>query len=223
MATTYVTPAQIVSFLKITDNQGELIVPDSGTDPTLAELEDMINEAEEEIDSRTLHTWKLTKVTHEIHDVINVYDYGRGLRIHLFHRNVRAFDELKGDIIEMWNGAEYDNITPQGEDTHILNESMGILALRGFVFSIFRENRLRVTYRYGGEQGDTSDTPTVPADIRDCARKLTAIKILESSFAMSNIEFGADRGMRTAEVVDRWRKDVDDIIYRHAEIVHIEF
>lgn len=223
MVVTYCTAAQIVSFLKLTDTQGNSIVPDSTTDPTLAELEDLINEGEQEIETRTQHSWREARITNEPHDIINVYEWGRGIPVHLFHRNVRALNTGSGDKLEIWTGDNYDDITPDGSDRFNLHEEMGILYLRGFVFSIFRDNRIRITYRYGGEQGDKSATPVVPTDIRDCCRKLVSIKLLESSFAMNNIQFGSDRGLRTSEVVDRWRTDCDKIIERRSEWIHVEF
>jgi len=223
MATDYCTVAQVVSFLKITDNAGALIVADSTTDPTLTELEDQIKRSESEIDERTKHAWRVLTIANEPHDIINVYEYGRGLPIHLFHRNIRTLAAGQGDKLEIWDGQLYSDIISQVGDAFVQHEEMGIVYLKGFVFSIFRSNRLRVTYRYGGEQGDQSATPVVPRDIEDCCIKLTAIRLIESSFAMSNIQFGQDRGMRTAEVIDRWRRDIDDIIQRHAEWIHIEF
>jgi len=223
MATEYCTAQQVATFLKLTDNTGSIITPDSTTDPTLVALEDNIKRSEEEIDDRTKHAWRVKTITKEPHDIIQVYEYGRGLPIHLFHRNIRTISGAAGDKIEMWDGSKYADLTAQEGETFVQHEEMGIVYLKGFVFSIFRDNRMRITYRYGGEQGDQSLTPTVPRDIEECCLKLTAVRLLESSFAMNNIQFGQDRGMRTAEVVDRWRKDIDDIIQRHAEIIHIEF
>ena len=65
-----------------------------------------------------------------------------------------------GDKIEIWKGEDndWDDIMGEGQ-WYEFDETYGRLYLRGFLFSILRKNRVRVTYRYG-------DT-TVPDDVED--------------------------------------------------------
>lgn len=221
MATNYCTAQHIADFLKIVDNTGVIITPSGSTDPKLAFIEDCIKRGEDEIDSRTQHAWRL-KLSREIHDLGTEYEYGQGYPIHLHHRNVQIINEVSGDKIELWNGTIWENITGNINQSWNQNEDLGIINIIGSAYSIFKENRLRVTYRYGGEPLD-GITPTVPRDIEEAAVKLASIKLLESAFAGRNIQFGQDRGVRVETVIGKWREDIDKIIERHAEWVHVEF
>lgn len=214
MATDYCTAVDIVNRIKIKDNDGNLITPDANSDPTLAQLDDLINQTEDEIDDRTQHAWRTVTITSEMHDIINNYQWGRGIPVHLFHRKIRVFDTGQGDKIEIWDGSNYDDIATNSERFNVIEE-MGIIYLRGYVFSIFRENRLRITYRFG-------DT-TIPNDIKEACIVGTLIRLIESDIAMSNIEYGPDRGLRLERTVERWQDRFDKIIERHAEWVHVEY
>ena len=214
MATDYCTAQNIVDRIKIKDNDGTLIVPSSSTDPTLAQLEDLINQTEDEIDDRTQHAWRTKTITSEMHDIINNYQWGRGIPIHMFHRTMKVFDTGQGDKIEIWDGSNYDDITGNSERFNVIEE-MGIIYLRGYVFSIFRENRLRITYRFG--------ETIIPNDIKEACIVGTLIRLIESDVAMSNIEIGPDRGLRLERTVERWQERFDKIIERHAEWVHVEY
>ena len=76
--------------------------------------------------------------------------------------------------------------------------------MRGFLFSILRKNRVRVTYRYGGEEyaGDT----TIPEDIKDCVIKMTAIDILNTSFRMDQLPTGGITS--PSESKKYWQEDL---------------
>ena len=215
MATDYCSATDIVNRIKIKDNSGVLIIPSSSTDPTLAQLEDLIKQTEDEIDSRTLHAWRTVTVTSEMHDIISNYQWGRGIPIHMFHRQMKVFDSGQGDKLEIWDGSNYDDITDQGNERYNVIEEMGIIYLRGYVFSIFRENRLRITYRYG--------ETLIPSDIKEACIIGTVMRLLESDIAMSNIEYGPDRGLRIERVVERMQERYDKIIERHSEWVHVEY
>jgi hypothetical protein len=80
--------------------------------------------------------------------------------------------------------------------------------LRGFIFSILRQNRVRVTYRYG-------DT-TTPYDIQDAVVKLTAIDLIRSSIKMDDLEFGGS--INKEQAMAQWEEDVDKIIKDRMEV-----
>ena len=221
MVTQYATAQKLAEFLKITDNTGVIITLGAGTDPTLAYVEDLIKRAEDEIDYRTQHAWRLKQIR-EMHDIINEYEYGQGVPIHLHHRNIQPISAGSGDKVESWDGSNWQDITNQETSTWQMNYDMGILNMIGFMFSIFRENRIRVTFRYGGEPLD-GGAPVVPRDIEEATLKLAAIQALQTAFAGRNIQFGQDRGVRLENVISTWKEDVDKIIERHAEWVHVEF
>ena len=86
--------------------------------------------------------------------------------------------------------------------------------LRGFIFSFLRKNRVRVTYRYGGQEfaGDT----TVPLDIADAVIKMTAIELLNTSFRMDELPTG---GMtNVSESKRKWEEDIEKCIENRLEI-----
>ena len=64
----------------------------------------------------------------------------------------------------------------------------GTLHLRGYLFTILRKNRVRVTYRYGGENfaGDTE----IPLDVADAIIKMKAIEVMNTSFRIDEIPSG---------------------------------
>ena len=77
---------------------------------------------------------------------------------------LETLDASEGDKIEIWEGAsdsEYDDILGSNQWYHMDYPVYGRLYLRGFIFSILRKNRIRVSYRYGGEKfgGDSTTIP----------------------------------------------------------------
>ena len=87
--------------------------------------------------------------------------------------------------------------------------------LLGLSFSIFRDERIRITYRYG--------TETVPGDVKLAVMQKCATKVLETSFAMNNIEFGGDKGMHMSQVVEKWNQDYDECVLRRADWTRVEY
>ena len=79
------------------------------------------------------------------------------------------FVQLVG-ILLLWYHAEYER---------------GTLHLRGYLFTILRKNRVRVTYRYGGENfaGDSE----IPLDVADAIIKMASIEIMNTSFRMDEL------------------------------------
>ena len=80
--------------------------------------------------------------------------------------------------------------------------------MRGFIFSVLRQNRVRVTYRYGDS--------TVPDDIEDATIKLTCIDLIRSSIKMDDLEFGGAINKETA--MENWKEEVDKIIRDREEV-----
>ena len=206
MATTYCTVADVSDFLR---------VPISATTtPNKAQVEKIINRKEEELDRRIGHTFGRNKTaTREIHDLPLLYTYGWGTPVFLQHRNCRDFSTSAGDKIEVWEGAgsNYTNILDD-EQWYDFEPVYGRLFLRGYIFTIIRKNRIRVTYRYGDD--------TVPLDIADACIKLTAIDLLNSSFRMDVLPEGSNGADMQASKAD-WRADVENCIDNRQEIFFI--
>ena len=207
MATTYCTTYDVADFLRIPIT--------ANTTPNKAQVEKIINRKEAEVDRRTGHAWRSTKVTREVHDLPLLYTFGWGTPIFLQHRNIYELDASKGDKIEIWQGASatWENILGN-EQWYDIEYEYGRLFLRGFIFSILRKNRCRVTYRYGGEEfaGDS----TVPDDIKDSVIKLTAIDIMNTSFRMDEIPTGGI--VSVSEAKRMWQEDVEKMIDNRREV-----
>ena len=156
MVTTYCSVGDVSDYLR---------VPITATStPNKTQVEKIINRKESEFDRRTGHAWRSKKITREVHDLPLLYTYGWGTPLFLHHRNIYELDISAGDKIEIWHGSgsSWENIL--GQDTwYDIEYEYGRLYLRGFIFSILRKNRVRITYRYGGENfaGDSE----IPYDV----------------------------------------------------------
>lgn len=206
MATYYCTVADVSDFLRIPIN--------ATTSPTKAQVEKIINRKEEYLDRRIGHTFGRNKtITKEIHDLALLYTYGWGTPIYLQHRNCRTLDSAQGDKIEIWEGASsnYTDILANTE-WYEFDETYGRLYLRGYLFSIMRKNRVRVTYRYGDA--------TVPDDVKDACVKLTCIELLNTSLRMDTLPMGGN-AINPQQSMNVWKADVEEIIGERAEVFGI--
>ena len=115
-----------------------------------------------------------------------------------------------GDKIEIWQGASsaYDDIIAD-QEFYEFDPVYGRLYLRGFLFSIMRKNRVRVTYRYGDA--------TVPEDIKDSCIKLAAIDLINTSLRMDQIPFGGTQ-INVENSMKMWLEDVEDCILNRREV-----
>ena len=207
MATTYCSVADISDFIRVPIT--------ATTTPNTTQVEKLINRKEAELDRRMGHAWRSKKITREVHDLPLLYTYGWGTPIFLQHRNIYEFDAGAGDTIEIWqaSSAEWENILSNSQWYDIEYE-YGRLFLRGFIFSILRKNRCRVTYRYGGENfaGDTE----IPEDIKDCVINMTTIEILNTSLRMDVLPTGGAANI--SESKRKWAEDIEKCIDNRREL-----
>jgi len=211
MATTYCSVEDVSDFLRVPIT--------ATTTPNKTQVEKIINRKEDEIDRRIGHAWRSIKIYNERHDLPLLYTFGWGTPLWLQHRNIYDFDAAEGDKIEIWEGADstYENIL--GNDQwYDMDYEYGRLYLRGFIFSILRQNRVRVTYRYGGEQfaGDT----TIPGDIADCVIKMVALEFVNTSFRMDKLPMGS-AGVDYASSKRQWQEDIEKCIENRREVFPI--
>jgi hypothetical protein len=207
MATTYCTVGDVSDFLR---------VPITSTStPNKKQVEKIIKRKEDELDRRMGHAWRSKKITRELHDLPLLYTFGWGTPIFLAHRNIYEFDASAGDKIEIWQGssAVWEDILGEGQ-WYDANYERGTVHLRGFIFSILRKNRVRVTYRYGGE-GFAGDS-TIPYDIEDAVVKMTSIEILNTSFRMDELPTGGMTNI--SESKKKWAEDIEKIIENRREV-----
>jgi len=203
MATTYCSVEDVSDFLRIPIT--------ATTFPNTTQVEKIINRKEEYLDRRIGHTFGREKtIKNETHDLALLYIYGWGTPIYLQHRNCKPLDLSSGDKIEVWMGASstYENILGNTQ-WYEFNETYGRLFLRGYLFSIMRNYRVRVTYRYGDE--------TVPDDIEDACVKLTCIDLLNTSFRMDTLPMGGS-GITPDKSMVQWKEDIEDVIQQRKEV-----
>ena len=78
-----------------------------------------------------------------------------------------------------------------------------------------RKNRVRITYRYGGEPGCCVNNITVPFDIEDATLKLALIDLVTSSFRFDILP-RTDLGYDLDKAIAQW-KDAADRNIRNRE------
>ena len=207
MATTYCSVEDVSDFLR---------VPITATStPNKTQVEKIINRKEGEFERRTVHAWRSKKVTREIHSLPLLYTFGWGTPIFLRHRRIYDLDASEGDKVEIWEGASAtwrDIVSDQ--QWYDIEYERGSIHLRGFLFSILRKNRIRVTYRYGGEEfaGDT----VIPEDINDCVIKMSAIDLMNTSFRMDELPTGGINS--PSESKRMWQEDIENCIQNRREV-----
>jgi len=206
MATTYCSVADVSDFLR---------VPITSTStPSKTQVEKLIKRKEDELDRRIGHAFRVKKITREVHDLPLLYKFGWGTPVFLKHRRILDFSLAEGDKIEIWQGASavWENILGS-TSWYDIEYERGTLALRGFIFSILRKSRVRVTYRYGGE--DYAGDLVVPLDIEDAIIKMVSIEILNTSFRMDELPTG---GMtNTSESKRKWEEDIEKCVDNRRE------
>ena len=205
--TTYCSVGDISDFLRVPIT--------STTTPNKEMVRKIIVRKEAEIDRRIGHTWKTKKITREIHSLPLLYTFGWGTPVFLKHRHILPLDSSLGDKIEVWK-SETDNWGDVLDNTQWYNieYELGTLYLRGYLFTILRNNRIRVTYRYGGEDyaGDT----VIPLDITDAVIKMTAIEVMNTSFRMDEIPSGGS--VSPSESKRYWQEDIDLCVSNRREV-----
>jgi hypothetical protein len=202
MAVTYCTVEDVSDFMRVPIS--------STTTPNKAQVEKIINRKEEVLDRRIGHTFGRNKtITNEIHDLPLLYTFGWGTPIYLQHRNIRDLSNVAGDKIEVWKGEsnEYDDILTDSQ-WYQFDPVYGRLYLRGFIFSIMRKNRIRVTYRFGDA--------TVPEDVEDACVKLVAIDLLTTSFRMDRLPVGGST-LTWGEIIEQWKEDIESCVINRRE------
>ena len=211
---TYCTAQQVVNWLRILDENGNVVTVGENSDPTKAEIDEKILDNEDILDMRLHYAYRERRVLHESHDIHPAYDWYWGSPAHFQYRSVKPIDPAMHDVVEVWNGESYDDITSQVYTSWRQDPHLGILYLVGYVFLFTRNNRLRVTYRYG----DPSDT--IPGWLKRCAIKMTACDMLETSMSMNKVQ--TMEGLNIEKRINRWRADVDEMVARMADMSVVE-
>jgi hypothetical protein len=201
----------VVTYCTVTDVSDFLRVPITATTtPNTVQVEKLINRKEAEIERRIGHAWTTRTITEEVHDLPLVYSFGWGTPIFLQHRMIKDLNGSLGDKIEIWQGSQDTFSDILGNNSWYNIEGVyGKLFLRGFIFSILRKHRVRVTYRYGDS--------VVPGDITDAVIKMVAIEIINTSFRMDKLPMGGS-GISMQTSTAKWQEDIDRTISDRMEV-----
>lgn len=188
------------------------------TTPTAVQVEDFINAAEDEIDQRTQHAWRLVTVTDEFYDLPSYghaghHSFDPGIKIHLRHRKITTLANGT-DKLEVWTGSEYEDWTgtrTEGRANDFwIDLEQGVLWIKYF-YPFFTERAVRMTYRYG----ETS----VPKDIRDATAMLAAIKVLQSDDRSAELnETGDPSRLPYDGRIAQWNAQVNRILKNRTEL-----
>lgn len=207
----YCTVDDIADWLRVDIN--------ANTDPSTKMIKNFIMDNEDHIDRETGHTWLTDKrYLTDTFDVPDIYDYGRGLYIPLKHRNIKDFDASKGDLVQIWTGIAWQDQTIDSGNSFITFEpTKGSMNIRGYLYTMLRKNRFRVSYRYGGSKEKVGNE-TIPRDIKKACKLLTAIDILTTDFKFSKIGYGGDGQVDKNQIINKWQSIVDKIIWNHSEM-----
>lgn len=197
------------------------------TYPTLTDIDELIEDAQDEIDQICMHSWRETTVTNEYHDfparnamtLRSSYAYGAGVAIQLGNRAIRTLSSGSGDKLEIWTGDSYEDYlvtkTEGRNEDFWLDYEQGILYLKQR-YKWSQEKAIRITYRFGES--------SVPRDIK----KATALRVAMEIIA------GDDESQATNETGDfktfshdnkysRWRARFNKILSNRKEMKLISF
>jgi len=183
MAANYTSVARVVSLLGWIDENGNRPTLDGNTIPTATEVTEMIEDAENEIERYCYTAWREITVTDELHSSPVIYSHRPryGIYIQLNNRFIRTCNSALGDKIEVWQGTDYVDLLVDGtqgngpdDGDFYIDYRKGILWLYTNFPDFYRENTVKVTYRYG--------QTTVPNAIRRAATLLACAYCIEAGF-----------------------------------------
>jgi len=208
----YCQPSDLADWFRIPIN--------ANTDPNTTMVKNFIMDNEDIIDRKTGHSWLTDKkYLTDTFDVPDIYDYGRGLYIPLKHRNIKPWDASKGDLVQLWNGIQWvDQEIESGNSFITFETTKGTMHIRGYIYTMLRKSRFRVSYRYGGSKEKVGNE-TIPRDIKKACKLMTAIDMLTTDFKFSKIGYGGEGQVDKTQLIQKWQELVDGIIHDHSEML----
>lgn len=219
LAVTYCTASDVRRLLGLSGEFTET------SNPSFIQVEDYIKAAEDEIDFRTAHSWRTrrsrtttgddTSAEYEWHDIPKEpWDWALGRRVKLDHRLVKTLDTGEGDVLELWNGTEYEDWTvtkTEGRaDDYWLDYENGVLYIKSHHHP--RNKAIRIKYRYGEEK--------VPNDVKIACAKLAAMNLLGGEDRSVLFPEGTNN-IAIADKEMKWRADVERFFRNRGEITVI--
>lgn len=179
----------------------------TSTTPTQAQIESLIEEAEDDVDFSTGHSWRATTVIEEYLNPISTYQYGTGIAFNLQNRSIRSIEKL-----QVWDGSTWEDWvitrTEGRSNDYWIDETNGVLYLVT-LRSVF-EQGVKIDYTYGES--------TVPKDIEKVTILMAAIEILNSpEFSVVLFTEASQNNARNESKLEKWQRTVDNILFKHSE------
>lgn len=194
----------------------------TSTNPTKTHVEQLINDAEDRIDSVTSHSWRLQSVSEEIHDYVVKPNAPFLWRVqgavYLNHRKLVNPLVSGTDKIEIWDGSKWADIilaangyTEGRGDDYWIDYEKGIIYFIN-TYPLTTDRSVRATYRYG----DVS----VSNSIRNACIKMVAIDLLAQDDRTVLLPEGTDN-LRLPSKIEEWRKDIAVTLEHNSELLFV--
>jgi len=209
MTTTYCTENDVKRYMALDMTISE------DTTPSINDVQDFIEEAEDDIDHQTQDAWRSKTVVNEFYDIPRVrYNYQTGIAIHLRHTDIKALTNGT-DKLEIWDGSSYvDWLATKTEgrnNDYWLEETKGILYLR-YPYRFYAKQAIRLTYRYG--------KTVVPGDIKRATAMIAAINLLLNDDRSSAlVETGDPTRISYNDRASKMQARVNKILKNHTTII----
>ena len=218
----YCTPEMVADTLDLPDpiNPDDSYKFSNISHPTYAQVARQIAGNEDQIDRRLKRSWRVHRVVNQVLDIPRYqhdenswrsdYFLYNGYTIPLM-RDILPWDPEKGDKLEVrsYSGA-WNDVSNLYSDVGMNSNSFsfdyngGRLFLRTF-WRQPRYNAIRITYRYGAEDGE------VPYAIQRLCCLMTAIQILNSQFWVIRVGAGGDIGAVRNSMIRQWEEEMNAI------------
>lgn len=185
------------------------------SNPTISDVERMIEQFEDYIDFRTQHAWRERRVSkYEYHrlgylGVRGGWFVWLGFPIFLKHRKVKQFSKEQGDAFEVFNGSSWEDwLTTKTEGVngdYWVDYDNGIIYVFGYWRYVgFKDFMVRVKYRYGEE--------TVPKDITRACALLVAAHLVSVNDRLFMIPEGGTGVLTVRDKAELWREEAERIL-----------
>lgn len=196
---------ELAEALKLKDEYGNKLVPSASTDPSLSELNKIIDYVESEFETEAYQSFGEIKQTTEYHDLVYEWQALKGIPIYLSRTHCKSIDTDEGDYVKI----KINNVLQDvSESNYHFNELEGIIWVRHYGL-IDRQPRLEIKFRYG------IDSTEVTGDVKMAIRKMAFINIVEGSIITNIMPRLADNIAPMSRTVEQWRQDIKETISRH--------
>jgi hypothetical protein len=218
MTVTYCTANDVASNLRLmtydstTDKNIRMVFSES-TEPTLAEVEAWINQAEDTIDTECNRAWREIATT-EVHNVPYSYkNTGGRMTFSVNHIDCKAFDADEGDKLEVETSTGWEDVSDRTD--WWFDATTGMVTVRDVTYLATHYNpgrvtrqdrRYRFTYRYG--------VSVVPGDIKEACIKLVSLRLMESDYYRKVLPEGLN-GSSQSSVMNRYDERIARIIEKN--------